>query len=97
MLIVEFHPEAVLELNEAIDWYSEREPSIAWALSEEVRIAVESLKNDPVRYPMLGPRHRFLLLKRFPYLLVFQATDQKVYVLAVAHAARRPGYWRKRD
>ena len=39
---------------------------------------------------------RRLMLTRFPYALIYSATDDLLHVVAVAHARRRPGYWRPR-
>jgi hypothetical protein len=41
--------------------------------------------------------YRWMRLNRFPYLLYYEIRDeQSVLVYAVAHARRRPGYWRRR-
>jgi len=33
------------------------------------------------------------VISRFPYLVAFEVHTEKVLVLAVAHAKRRPLYW----
>jgi hypothetical protein len=49
---------------------------------------------------MPGPmgRHgvRRLVLRRFPYSIVFIPRDSAITILAFAHHSRRPGYWRSR-
>lgn len=37
-----------------------------------------------------------LLLRRFPYGVVVRESADEVLVIAFAHTARRPGYWRYR-
>ncbi len=39
---------------------------------------------------------RKLVLERFPYSLIYGQVPYTIYVLAVAHARRRPGYWQPR-
>ena len=39
---------------------------------------------------------RRLFLDRFPYFVVFRETAKELQVIAIAHAKRRPGYWKKR-
>jgi hypothetical protein len=34
-------------------------------------------------------------MDRFPYAVIYKVTAQRVYVRAVAHGKRRPGYWDK--
>jgi hypothetical protein len=41
-----------------------------------------------VRRALVGPR--------FPYSVVYLEDEDEIWVLAVAHAKRRPGYWRGR-
>ena len=36
------------------------------------------------------------LVRRFPYVVIFVEFDRTVRVIAVAHGARKPGYWRDR-
>jgi plasmid stabilization system protein ParE len=93
---VEFHDAAEEELTAAIDWYAGQNASAAVSFAGEIRDAVLSITSDPTRLPTLGPERRFCLLKRFPYLLVFRVLGDRVQILAVAHAARRPGYWKHR-
>jgi toxin ParE1/3/4 len=37
-----------------------------------------------------------LLLRRFPYAVIVGERADEVFVIAFAHTARRPGYWRDR-
>ena len=47
--------------------------------------------------PIVGGRRR-LNVKGFPYSLIveFWALEQTIFIIAVAHQKRRPGYWRAR-
>ena len=35
-------------------------------------------------------------VKRFPFRIVFRVVENRILVVAVAHAKRRPGYWKDR-
>jgi len=37
-----------------------------------------------------------LLLRRFPFAVIVREAAAEVTVIAFAHTARRPGYWRGR-
>jgi len=39
---------------------------------------------------------RRVLLKRFPYSIVYIELEAQVRVLAFAHLRRKPGYWKSR-
>ncbi len=33
---------------------------------------------------------------RFPYYLIYSISSETVYILAIAHERRKPGYWETR-
>lgn len=39
---------------------------------------------------------RRVVLKRFPYKLLYSVETDHLYVIAVAHQHRKPGYWHDR-
>ncbi len=49
------------------------------------------------RFPEIGeevrPGIRKILLRRFPYKLIYSVTNDAVYIIAVAHGHREPDYW----
>jgi plasmid stabilization system protein ParE len=93
---VEFHPAAADEAAAAIAWYAERSPAAAERLERAIVAGVEQISEGPDRWPLHDVRFRKVLLRRFPYLLIYRVLDDRVQVVAVAHGHRRPGYWRDR-
>jgi toxin ParE1/3/4 len=63
------------------------------AMTRLVRMA-RHLGSAPGTDPTLGIRRVFV--KRFPFSLYFVELPTRFRVLAVAHARRRPFYWRDR-
>jgi len=101
VLTVRLHPAAVEEALAAAGWYEDRQTGLGQDLLAEFDRACAVLAETPSAWPIwpgiarrLGIR-RFLL-SRFPYGIAFEATDDEVVVYAIAHLARRPGYWRGR-
>ncbi|WP_396101041.1 hypothetical protein [Cyanobium sp. Cruz CV13-4-11] len=41
-------------------------------------------------------RTRRVFLRDFPFALVYRSDEQGITIYALAHHARRPGYWRIR-
>lgn len=93
--------EARDELQAAARWYADQRPelrleflaAIDEALERLVRLAPH-LGAAPGIDPALGVRRVFVT--RFPYSLYFIELPTRYRVLAVAHARRRPFYWRDR-
>ena len=93
---VEFHPEAVTEARGAFEWYQDRSDSAAQAFLAELDAAVAQIIESPERWPAFLKGTRRYLFRRFPFFLVYRVASDVVQVVAVAHARRRPGYWRSR-
>ena len=97
----DFHPEARAEFVADIDWYDEREADVGARFEVAVREAVEAAVDSPESWAMWPDWDREPVVRSkgvtgFPYRVVcFVASDQLI-VVAVAHAKRRPGYWRER-
>lgn len=41
-------------------------------------------------------RHRRRVMKKFPYILVYEVRDDAIEFVAIAHTKREPGYWLER-
>jgi plasmid stabilization system protein ParE len=93
---LEIHPEALLEADAGVAWYLERSRGAAERFFAEVERAIETILEAPERWaPHLHGTRRYLLYK-FPYSVIYRASDNVVRVYAVAHVKRRPGYWKGR-
>jgi plasmid stabilization system protein ParE len=92
-----FHPEAASEYEEAAAWYGERNLEVAVRFHDAVQAAVARIAEAPERWPRLDDTHRKLTLRRFPYLIVYRDFEGRLWIVAVAHGHRRPGYWRDRS
>jgi toxin ParE1/3/4 len=93
--------EADRELNEAAAWHEARSPGTGARLLDAFENAVTVLREDPVpllampgEAGALGAQR--LLLHRFPFDIVIIKENDEFVVIAVAHHARRPGYWMER-
>lgn len=93
---VEFHPLAADEAEAAERWYRERNETASARLRREFDRVVDLISERPeAGAPYLGNTRR-VLLRRFPFFVVYRVLDKRVQIVAVAHARRRPGYWGKR-
>lgn len=80
-------------MNEAIDWYlSEGGRDLAARAAKAFRSAVMSIASDPLLNPPYPdvPGVRRKVMARFPYLIFFIVDGEKVVVLEVLHAAKKP-------
>ncbi len=96
MVNTSFHPEAQEEYEEAIAWYQDRSPQASLRFESEVERVVRVIEGNPEIFPNYDDLHRYALLRHFPYSIVYQHWIDHVYVIAVAHGSRLPGYWQHR-
>jgi len=91
---VDFHDLAVEEIGAARIWYEERNPSAAARLLREIEGALDRAARMPEACPLFAEGYRWIKVRRFPYILVFELPSPEILkVIAVAHTSRRPGYW----
>jgi len=91
-----FHDAARREYIASYAWYYERGSHIAEAFEHEVERALEVILDAPERWPFYAGSWRRILLRRFPFGIVYGIWDGSIVVLAVMHTRRRPGYWKQR-
>lgn len=96
-----FHPEALVELDQAVAWHERERAGYGSILFDEVIRKVEQAACLPKSgAPVLGfdARHdvRKLVVNRFRYVLITAIVEDELMVIAVAHTSRAPGYWRGR-
>lgn len=96
MVDIIFHPEAQAEYEDALGWYQNRSRRAASGFEAEVQRLLNLIQINPNSYPAYNDEHRFAILRRFPFTLIFQAQHAHIFIIAVAHAGRRPGYWQGR-
>ena len=87
---------AQLEAEEASDYYEKQREGLGHAFI----LAFEKTLKDIQAFPGLGSKIegncRKRRFKRFPYGVVFRVHEGEIFVLAVMHLRRRPGYWKDR-
>jgi plasmid stabilization system protein ParE len=92
---VRFHPDAEQEYLASLAWYKERSEDAALDFENQFHKAVSAIAEAPDRWPVYLTNFRRYVVRQFPFSIVYRSLDNEVFVLAVAHAHRRPGYWRK--
>jgi plasmid stabilization system protein ParE len=90
------HPDARSDALEAYDWYSQRSQQAAEAFPEELRVAGRAIERSPKRWTCYLFGTRRYLMKRFPFVIIYRVSNERIEIIAVAHGRRRPGYWRNR-
>jgi toxin ParE1/3/4 len=89
---------ASAELAEAVRWYERQRPGLGAELFDAVAHTVDLIRTNPEIGSLRQGRFpsRQFPLRRFPYKIVYRERDDDIYIVAIAHTARRPNYWKDR-
>ena len=93
---VRFNPEAVLEINAAVDYYEDNEAGLGIEFVMEIQKGIEMISNYPDSWQQLSVSTRRYLIKRFPFGIIYLSYKDTLYIIAIMHLNRKPGYWKKR-
>ncbi len=92
----EFHPEAEVELTESAARYETEVPGLGLQFGAEIARVIELLLERPDLGAPVDGEIRHFVLRRFPFSVIYVTVGSLLYVLAVAHGGRSPGYWASR-
>lgn len=84
------------EVEEASDYYEQQRDGLGHRFIlefEKTLLAIQAFPGLGTKIEENCRRRRF---KKFPYGIVFRVHEGAIYVLAVMHLRRMPGYWKDR-
>lgn len=85
--------KAERDIAESFNWYRTRSPAAADAFRREALAAIERIAQKPMTWKEDDSGNRRLILRRFPYSVVYEVRREAITILAVAHHRKMPGYW----
>lgn len=86
----------MIEAREARLFYEDREYGLGTRFTHELRRTITRIEEFPLAWPEVDPPIRRILVNRFPYLVHYAAKGDRLTILGVYHARRRPISWRTR-
>jgi plasmid stabilization system protein ParE len=85
------HPEAENDLRDAAEFYRDRaDSSFSNPCSQSSSGRWTFFYNTPGLGALWRSDRRRLIMKRFPYSLIYTVVGEQIRILAVAHHSRRP-------
>lgn len=91
-----FHPEAHEEMIESARFYEGRSKGFG----SDFLTAVEETTRRIEQIPEAGMIDRANIRKRlvsgFPFTILYEIQPDRIFIAAVMHQHRRPGFWKKR-
>ncbi len=91
-----FHPEAVAEFRQAIAEYEKNRKGLGIDFATEVYTAIQRILAHPQAWPILDEEIRRCQTKRFPFGILYAVENEEIFIIAIMHLHRDPGYWKQR-
>jgi toxin ParE1/3/4 len=92
-----FHREAEAEMIAAIAYYDGQRDGLGDDFQDEVEKAAARIRRTPRAFSPYGDEGlRKRVLRRFPKTIFYLELEDCIWIAAVAHQIRRPGYWGNR-
>jgi hypothetical protein len=93
---VDFHPDALAELTAAAQFYESRRPELGVRFLESDEEAASRVAASPNAWRLIGDDVRRCITRVFPYGVLYTVESDSILIVAVAHLAREPEYWKPR-
>lgn len=91
-----FHPDASLELIQSVDYYEEQQSKLGLKFLEEIYSSIQRIIEFPSAHPVYSRNSRKCITIRFPFAVIYQIRKEEIFIVAITHLARKPGYWKER-
>lgn len=96
MIGYRFLPPAEEEMIEASDFYEGRSEGLGFEFLDDVQRTIDIVRDYPKIGRSIAADLRRTVMLRFPFSIIYFEGQDEIVIIAVAHAKRRPGYWRGR-
>lgn len=88
--------QAKVEFIEAVDYYGRIDPDLGESFSSTLEAALLRVCATPKLHRKFDGPARKARVERFPYAIIYRIKGADIYIIAIMHLHRDPGYWRKR-
>lgn len=95
-MIFTFHPEARNELNQAVDYYENQQQKLCLEFLKETYYTIQRIIEFPEAFSKQSENTRKCITNRFPFVVIYQIKKDEIFIAAIAHLSRKPGYWKER-
>jgi toxin ParE1/3/4 len=92
----QFHPDAEDEAREVAAHYENMRAGFGADFQAELDAALTRIRENPLLYAAESGAIRVCALRGFPYSVFYEDQPDRVWIAAVGHHSRRPGYWARR-
>ena len=90
------HHAAQEELSKEFEFYASIDAALGKDFDHRITAAVREICEFPLSYRLRDGGYRRINITRFPFYLPYIIRNETLIIIAIAHNARHPDYWKKR-
>jgi hypothetical protein len=87
---ISIQDEAIIDMQETFEWYETQREGLGYEFIKEVENCLSKISLHPEYYIRINDKYRRIKTNRFPYLLVYEIEENKVFIIGVRHESRKP-------
>jgi plasmid stabilization system protein ParE len=91
-----FHPQAHEEMIGQARYYEAKSEGLGSDFLNAVEETTDRIEQSPKAGSIDRANIRKRLVSGFPFTVLYEMQADRIYIAAVMHQHRRPGYWKKR-
>ncbi len=91
-----FHPDVKEDIKSSYQWYQEQAEGLGEDFISELEASYQAIVEFSDTWPAFQKGFKRYLLSRFPYSVIYRKSGTQLFVVAVMHNRRKPGYWHVR-
>ena len=88
-----FHPDTSTDLSSTTAYYDEKSQQVGARFRDAIRDQFKAIVERPESFAYIHNQQRAALVHGFPYVIVFEKSDDFIIVLGVFHAASDQSGW----
>lgn len=90
------HPAADAELTEAVAYYAAIDSQLGQRFLLEIQELIRAICAHPQAFRQFDPPARRHFSLSFPYGIIYLEDADRIWIVAIMHLKREPGYWKSR-
>ncbi len=83
-------PQAVLMARDAYQWYEDQRHGLGELFLTELDSCLKKIQTNPTANSKVVKNYRQGILRRFPYVIVYEILHKEIIILSIFHTRRNP-------
>lgn len=97
MFIISYAAKAREDIREIAIWYHEQNPGLENDFLVNLESSINGIEDNPRKFQIHFRQTRSVLLRRFPYRVIYKVTKNTILIVGVFHTSRNPKIISKRS